>query len=192
MLTFECVRKNVLVEHLLVSSLFLFSGTTYHDPASPLLNVTNALPCETYAGAGSVARIRQVISNVKLSASSIDFALYMSPDVPQGSNIVALQVPMLGSGAVLTGNVFLFSPSQVSWTVAVTCGPGTAPARPKCSPEPSGDLNGDGIVNAADLALLQDKWGLCSAPCPADLDCSGKVDYFDQIILLQKWTSQQP
>ncbi len=52
-----------------------------------------------------------------------------------------------------------------------------------------GDLDGDGDVDAADLALLLGSWGPCPAEgdCPADLDGNGAVGPFDLAILLGRW-----
>ena len=51
------------------------------------------------------------------------------------------------------------------------------------------DLNGDGAVDAMDLAILLGAWGPCGAgPCSTDLDCSGSVDAADLAILLGAWT----
>lgn len=49
------------------------------------------------------------------------------------------------------------------------------------------DLNGDGVVNAADLALLLGSWGTCPPPCPADLDGDGSVGASDLALLLGSW-----
>lgn len=53
---------------------------------------------------------------------------------------------------------------------------------------PTADLNGDGVVDGADLGTLLGAWGLC-AGCPADLDGSGTVDGADLGTLLGAWTS---
>lgn len=47
-----------------------------------------------------------------------------------------------------------------------------------------GDLNGDGIVNGADLASLLTGWG---QPGPTDLNASGNTDGADLVILLTNW-----
>lgn len=47
------------------------------------------------------------------------------------------------------------------------------------------DLNGDGSVNAADLAILLGAWG---GTGPADLDGNGSVGAEDLAILLAAWT----
>ncbi len=48
-----------------------------------------------------------------------------------------------------------------------------------------GDLNSDGIVDAADLAILLDQWG---GPGSADFDGTGTVDAADLAILLSAWS----
>ncbi len=52
---------------------------------------------------------------------------------------------------------------------------------------PSADLNGDGVVNGADLGLLLAVWG--SGNAAADLDGNGLVDGADLGVLLSQWTS---
>ncbi len=53
------------------------------------------------------------------------------------------------------------------------------------------DLNGDGVVEAADLGILLGSWGEpgCGGelPCPADLNCDGAVEAADLAILLGSW-----
>ncbi len=55
---------------------------------------------------------------------------------------------------------------------------------------PPADLNGDGIVNGADLAILLAAWGPCppKGACPADLNDDGIVNGADLAILLGEWT----
>ncbi len=50
-----------------------------------------------------------------------------------------------------------------------------------------GDLNGDGIVDGADLGMLLGSWGPCGG-CPADLNGDGIVDGADLGTLLGNWT----
>lgn len=58
----------------------------------------------------------------------------------------------------------------------------TEDARP-CS---IADLNGDGLVDSADLGLIFNFWGSCSG-CPEDLDGNGEVDAKDIGILFANW-----
>jgi hypothetical protein len=53
----------------------------------------------------------------------------------------------------------------------------------------TGDLNGDGVVDGADLLILLGAWGDCDDPndCPEDLDGNGVVDGADLLILLGNW-----
>ena len=49
-----------------------------------------------------------------------------------------------------------------------------------------GDLNGDGSINAADLAIVLNAWGAC-AGCAADLDGDGVVGAADLARVLNAW-----
>ena len=52
-----------------------------------------------------------------------------------------------------------------------------------------GDLNGDGIVNGADIGLLLGAWGTSG---PGDLNGDGQVDGADIGLMLGAWTTNQP
>lgn len=49
-----------------------------------------------------------------------------------------------------------------------------------------GDVNGDGLVNGVDLALVLGSWGPC-AGCPADINSDGIVSGLDLAIVLGSW-----
>ncbi|MEE9266712.1 MAG: dockerin type I domain-containing protein, partial [Gammaproteobacteria bacterium] len=49
-----------------------------------------------------------------------------------------------------------------------------------------GDLDGDGAVDASDLAILLGSWGACPG-CPADLNGDGVVGAFDLALVLGNW-----
>lgn len=51
-----------------------------------------------------------------------------------------------------------------------------------------GDLNGDGVVNGADMGLLLAAWGPAPAGTPADLDSDAVVGGGDLGLLLANWT----
>lgn len=54
---------------------------------------------------------------------------------------------------------------------------------------PAPDLNGDGLINGADLATLLATWGPCAEAslCAADLNRDGFVDVDDLVALLRAW-----
>ena len=54
-----------------------------------------------------------------------------------------------------------------------------------CPPPPSADINGDGVVNAEDLAIMLNAWG--DRYPPADLNRNGEVEGADLAILLAYW-----
>jgi len=59
-----------------------------------------------------------------------------------------------------------------------------APPPPACP----ADLNGDHVVDGADLGILLGAWGPCAgSPCPADLNSDGSVDGADLGLLLGAW-----
>ncbi len=49
------------------------------------------------------------------------------------------------------------------------------------------DLTGDGVTDAADLAVLLGQWGPCASCCPADLNGDGVVASADLAELLGGW-----
>lgn len=53
----------------------------------------------------------------------------------------------------------------------------------------TGDLDGDGVVGPADLAIILGNWGPCADPsdCPADLDGDGVVGPIDLAVVLGNW-----
>jgi hypothetical protein len=56
-----------------------------------------------------------------------------------------------------------------------------------CLGQCDADLDGDGVVGAADLAILLGAWGPCNGGCPSDLDSDGDVDASDLALLLGAW-----
>ncbi len=74
----------------------------------------------------------------------------------------------------------LFKPGTPDSITAATLGPDMATT---CTE----DLDGDGDVNAFDLAILLGSWGPVPTPDPPDFDGDGDVDAFDLAILLGNW-----
>jgi hypothetical protein len=56
---------------------------------------------------------------------------------------------------------------------------------PECPPPLVGDLDGDGVVNGADLGIMLTSWGSAGA---GDLNGDGIVDGADLGIILTSWT----
>jgi hypothetical protein len=80
------------------------------------------------------------------------------------------------------------------WVTAVdfSSNVGTGPTRtfieagPPANPA---DLDGNGVVNGADLGLMLAGWGTCGSPCPGDLDGNGTVNGADLGLLLAAWSA---
>jgi hypothetical protein len=80
------------------------------------------------------------------------------------------------------------------WVTAVdfSSNVGTGPTRtfieagPPANPA---DLDGNGVVNGADLGLMLAGWGACGSPCPGDLDGNGTVNGADLGLLLAAWSA---
>jgi hypothetical protein len=75
------------------------------------------------------------------------------------------------------------------WVTAVdfSGNTGTGPTRAFNEAARPGDLDGNGVVNGADLGLLLAAWGTCGTPCPGDLDGNGVVNGADLGLLLAAW-----
>jgi hypothetical protein len=77
----------------------------------------------------------------------------------------------------------------VRWSgpgVGKTIVPASAWSHGGGTPDP--DIDGDGLVDGADLAILLGHWGACG-DCPADLDGDGVVGGGDLAVLLATWTA---
>ncbi len=59
--------------------------------------------------------------------------------------------------------------------------------RGQVEPKLVGDVNGDGVVDTADLLAVLAAWGPCTG-CPEDVDTDGEVGFTDLILLLTNWT----
>lgn len=104
-----------------------------------------------------------------------------SPLVDAGTNLLLPADSALDAGGL---------PRRMDDPLAVDSGEGQAPivdfgSRERGDPPMPGDLDGDGDVDAADLAILLGAWG--SSDAAADLDGSGAVDAADLALLLGAW-----
>ena len=105
----------------------------------------------------------------------------VDPDAPVGSTIVTLGIER----EALRDDWFVVSASMLdevtkeSWAgVYIASVTDILPC--------VGDLNGDALVDGADLTVLLGAWGPC-AGCPSDLDGDGVVDGADVTVLLSAW-----
>lgn len=94
--------------------------------------------------------------------------------------------PRDGKGLVSLDPAMIVQPPagcEVGWVPFVI----SQTATPVCN-HPA-DINGDGVVDTADLAILLSNWGPCKAgvDCKADLNCDGVVNVDDLAILMAQW-----
>jgi hypothetical protein len=98
------------------------------------------------------------------------FVVGLGATVPAGLNLdVAQAISADGSRIIGHG-------AGVAWMIEI-----------EDSPACSADLNGDGVVDGADLASLLAAWG--STSTPADLNGDGIVDGADLATMLSLWNS---
>jgi glucose/arabinose dehydrogenase len=117
-----------------------------------------------------------------VGGSVLDFTVRNTQITPSVDGFTVNQIASFGEdangeiyivdhGSTTTGQIFKIIPS----TGEVTC------------PEPVvGDLDGNGVVDAADLSILLGAWGNTGGP--ADLDGNGAVDAADLSVLLGAWS----
>jgi len=106
---------------------------------------------------------------------------------PTSSSVTSISLQVIGEGAQLTAyydNAQMF-PSSTAGS-GVPSNTTTATTKPATTP---GDLNGDGVVNAADLSILLSNWNKTgSTAAQGDLNGDGVVNAADLSILLSKWS----
>jgi Dockerin type I domain len=91
---------------------------------------------------------------------------------------------MTGAGWSLSGTVGQCDAGELAgagWSFSGGFWPGVPMAA--CA----GDVDGNGVVDATDLALILGAWGPVVAASPADVDGSGSVDATDLAIVLGAW-----
>ena len=79
----------------------------------------------------------------------------------------------------------VFLSSVVAIAMAFGVSPSTAQGQVSCS----GDVNGDGVVNGNDLAIVLSSWGPCpgTVSCAGDINGDGMVNANDLAIVLSSW-----
>ena len=123
-----------------------------------------------------IAAAGLALAGLLATASNADTALTAVP-LPGGTSAV---------GAFTLASVY-GQPSRVgaAQAGAVRLEPGFLCIEADDLPIP-GDLNGDGVVDATDVAILLDNWG-AAGPNIADLNGDGFVGSSDFSLLLNNW-----
>jgi len=197
-------RKRIFVDGVLdfeTVSLLSFDDLSYPpggvpnsmSPWNPYLVLGAAKPhggqgAASFSGWFDEFRLWNVARTAAEIGSSFD--VVVEPDEP---GLVGMYRFEEGAGTVVVDSSAAGSPDGT--LVAGVAGNGewvsawrdpvlTAPVR--LQPE---DLNGDGIVDAADLGILLESWGSCpeDEACSADLNGDGVVDGADLGQLLAAW-----
>ena len=85
----------------------------------------------------------------------------------------------------MVGNGFTVARNTHNFDLRYHTGPEwePSPELPICL----GDVNFDGMVNAADLSVMLSDWGSCKSNCPGDLNADGVVDAADLSEMLSTW-----
>jgi len=145
-----------------------------------------------------------VVNNISQNPAFTATWLFFIPPANAGYSFAPTVVnvfPLTSPGSTFVGPVTLnFSaPPPPNWTLDVPVSIHNAnlalccdailhlEAPPPCPPSCSPDLNNDGVVNGADLALLLGQWGPSTGTC-ADLNFDGAVNGADLAILLGAWS----
>jgi len=158
------------------------------------LNTDNA----TNAGLGGMYVAARLLGDSTTLAGPNGARLSYAPAI--GASFNSFGMYDSTSGSPVFGN---YTFGQYNWTYTTTTGT-TAyyvkPSRflveasgvvgPAAPPPPQcpADLNGDRVVNGADLGLMLGAWGPCpSSPCAADLNLDGVVNGADLGLMLGAW-----
>jgi predicted amidohydrolase YtcJ len=130
------------------------------------------------------ALTRGVESLPTLDAAIAAYTIEPAYLMRQENTVGSLEVGKRADLIVLDRNLFTIPVSQIPGTqVLMTLLDGAEVWRDPTF-TPLGDLNGDFVVNAADLAALLAQWGTAG---PADLNDSGVIDAADLATLLANW-----
>ena len=153
-----------------------FVGGVMHQPVSSALMIDFAPP--HYFGVSWIVGRSTPIDPNDLSADAVEFAL-IEASFPGNYVVRAVSDPGLGH-ADCNGN-------GVPDRCDIESGSGDldgngVPDECECV----GDADGDGEVDAGDLAAILASWGACDA-CPEDLDGSGDVGAGDLALILVGW-----
>ena len=115
-------------------------------------------------------------SNFEIPSYSIDSGGGM---ISGGTFTLVGSIGQPDAGPTLSGSTFTLQGGFLAGS----------PVVPNCP----GDVNGDNMVNFADLDTLLDRWDTATAPnTNGDLDGDGFVSFADLNILLDRWDTSCP
>jgi dienelactone hydrolase len=131
----------------------------------------------------TVTNIGPDATAIRPRASGSPFAVTFEPAESEalvaGANAVftvRVASPIAGAASFAIDAVRVRDGAGTSTALAAAFTPAANPA----------DLNGDGAVGGADLSILLNAWGACTA-CTADIDQNGEVNGADLATLLSSW-----
>jgi len=90
-----------------------------------------------------------------------------------------------GKTSIAAGFDRIDSPVSITWTVTDECGRTASDIQTVTVNVDLGDLSGDGVVDAADMAVVLNNWGMVTAT--GDVNSDGVVDGTDLAELLNNW-----
>lgn len=163
---------------------------------APTPVVTDAGPFKTFSAQGLGFNESGDIAFYGSLDDFVTLGIFTGPD-PVADRVIATTDTLFGSPIYsLTFNRGMNSDGDIAFGYVLKNGSGgpgvggVAVAKRIATAIP-GDVNGDGVVDGADLGLLLAAWGACPAPpqgCPEDLNGDGVVDGADLGLLLAAWT----
>ena len=174
---YQFVRFDVPDVDLGPDGVSFFVGGVMQEPSSSALMIDFAPP--HYFGVSWIVGRSTPIDPNDLSADAVEFAL-IEASFPGNYVVRAVSDPGLGYADCNQNDV----PDSCDIDSGDSHDANGNGAPDEC--ECIGDIDGDGVVDAADLAAVLGAWGVCDA-CVEDLDGSGVVGSSDLALILVAW-----
>ena len=174
---YELVRFDVPDVDLGPDGVSFFVGGVMGEPSSSALMIDFAPP--HYFGVSWIVGRSTPIDPDDLAAEAVEFAL-IEASFP--GNYVVRAVSDPGLGYVDCNENGVPDACDIDSGDSGDTNDNGVPDECECV----GDLDGDGVVDAGDLAAVLGAWGPCGG-CVEDLDGSGVVDSSDLALILVAW-----